>query len=40
MKKHMLIMLAGMLVLVAVLGFGFYQHVRSQIANAPQPCQR
>lgn len=37
MKKHMLIMLAGMLVLVAVLGFGFYQHVRSQIANAPQP---
>lgn len=33
----MLIMLAGVLVLVAVLAFGFYLHVRSLMANAPKP---
>ncbi len=37
MTKRMLIMLAGVLVLVAILAFAFYLHVKALIASAPKP---
>ena len=37
MTKRMLIMLAGILVLVAALAFGFYLHIQKLIASAPKP---
>ena len=37
MTKRMLIMLAGVLVLVAALAFGFYLHIQKLIASAPKP---
>lgn len=37
MTKRMFIMLGGVLVLVAVLAFGFYLHVRSLMAASPKP---
>jgi len=37
MTKRMFIMLGGVLVLVAVLAFGFYLHIRALIASAPKP---
>jgi len=37
MTKRMLIMLGGILLLVVVLGLGFFLHIRSLMANAPKP---
>jgi len=37
MKKRMLIMLGGVLLLTAVLAFGFYLHIQTLIASAPKP---
>jgi len=37
MKKRMLIMLGAVLLLVAVLGLGFFLHIRTLMANAPKP---
>jgi len=36
MKKRMLIMLAGVLVLVVILGLGFFLHIKKLIAAAPK----
>lgn len=35
--KSMLIMLGGVLLLIAILAFGFFLHVRQMIANSPKP---
>jgi membrane fusion protein (multidrug efflux system) len=37
MTKRMLIMLGGVLVLIVLLGFGFFLHIRTLMANAPKP---
>ena len=37
MTKRMFIMLGGVLLLVAVLAFGFFLHIRTLIASAPKP---
>jgi membrane fusion protein (multidrug efflux system) len=37
MTKRMLIMLAGIVVLVVALAFGFYLHIQKLIASAPKP---
>lgn len=37
MTKRMLIMIGSVLVLVAVLAFGFYLHIQTLIASAPKP---
>ncbi|TDR71452.1 efflux RND transporter periplasmic adaptor subunit [Paludibacterium purpuratum] len=37
MTKRMLIMLGGVLLLIILLGFGFFLHIRSLIANSPKP---
>ncbi|BEV71417.1 MULTISPECIES: efflux RND transporter periplasmic adaptor subunit [unclassified Paludibacterium] len=37
MTKRMLIMLGGVLLLIILLGFGFFLHIRSLMANAPKP---
>lgn len=37
MTKRMLIMIGAVLVLVALLGLGFYLHIRSLIASSPKP---
>jgi membrane fusion protein (multidrug efflux system) len=37
MTKRMLIMLGGVLILIAVLAFGFYLHIKTLIASAPKP---
>jgi len=37
MTKRMLIMVAGVLVLVAALAFGFFLHIKALIASAPKP---
>ena len=37
MTKRMLIMLAGVVVLVAALAFGFYLHIKQLMASAPKP---
>ena len=37
MTKRMFIMLGGVLVLVAVLAFGFFLHIKTLIASAPKP---
>ena len=37
MTKRMLIMIGGLVVLVALLAFGFYLHIQKLIASAPKP---
>jgi membrane fusion protein (multidrug efflux system) len=37
MTKRMLIMIGGVLLLVALLGFGFYLHIQKLIAASPKP---
>ena len=37
MTKRMFIMLGGVLILVAVLAFGFFLHIKTLIASAPKP---
>ncbi|MBV8046787.1 MAG: efflux RND transporter periplasmic adaptor subunit [Paludibacterium sp.] len=37
MTKRMLIMLGGVLLLIVLLGFGFFLHIRSLMAAAPKP---
>jgi len=37
MTKRMLIMLAGVVILVAALAFGFYLHIQKLIASSPRP---
>jgi membrane fusion protein (multidrug efflux system) len=37
MTKRMLIMIGGIVVLILVLGFGFYLHIQKLIASAPKP---
>src|SRR4051812_12436844 len=36
MTKRMLIMLGGVLLLVAILAFGFFLHIKTLIASAPK----
>jgi len=37
MTKRMLIMIGGIVVLVAILAFGFFLHIKTLIASAPKP---
>src|SRR5437660_5296177 len=37
MTKRMLITLGGVILLIAILAFGFFLHVRQMIANSPKP---
>jgi membrane fusion protein (multidrug efflux system) len=37
MTKRMFIMLGGIVLLVVVLGLGFFMHIRSLMAAAPKP---
>jgi len=37
MTKRMLIMLGGVILLIAILAFGFFLHIRQLIANSPKP---